>query len=106
MAQHSEDKIIEYCQENIDGETTKVTLSLVSDNTGNKVENEGIDNIRGYSFEYLTSPIESPLPIYDAYFDGYYGYTGSGYTGYFVTKTDGSINFALDDIGDYDIPVD
>lgn len=94
-------------------ETEEVALHIVTDKTGNNVEREfvsGISNSFDSDIENgqysITSAMNEPLVIYDTKFAGYRFYTNSGYTGYFVTKTDGSTLYSLDNLGDYDIPVD
>lgn len=115
IAKFTDDEVIDYCIASAGSlKASEVVLHLFSDKTGNSVEREHIKGVGNEDFErnlecgfyYLYSPMNSPRIIYDSQFAGYEIYTTSGHSGYFVTKTDGSIDFALDDIGDYDIPVD
>lgn len=119
-ANHSDDQVVTHCEEVLskseyfEPETENVTLHITTDKTGNSVEKEHVAGVGGndidynvkYGFYYITSAVNEPLDIYDAQFAGYRFYTTSGYTGYFVTKTDGTTNFALDNLSAYDIPID
>ncbi|WP_302389676.1 hypothetical protein [Eggerthella sinensis] len=115
IAKSTDDEVIDYCKANAgSSKASEVALHLISDNTGNNVEREHVkgvghedfDRNLEYGFYYLYSPMNNSRPIYDSQFAGYEIYTTSGHSGYFVTKVDGSTAFALDNLSDYDIPVD